>query len=284
LPPPGVLARRAGHASGRDAWQNGGMSQDLSAITPRAEELPPPGPGDHPALAKALLREALTASLASLDPAGGHPFVSLVAVATDFDGAPILLASRLALHDRNMRGDARVSLLVRRAGKGDPLAQPRLTLSGAARPAAAGHLRGRFLARHPKAALYIDFPDFGFWKIAPEAAHLVAGFGRAPELSGADLLTPLAGTESLLAGEADAVAHMNTDHAEAVGLYANRLGRAPAGAWRITGLDPEGMDLMLEDRGLRIPFPQRVEDPSGLRATLVRMAQTARETSTTSEA
>jgi putative heme iron utilization protein len=246
LPPPGVLARRAGHASGRDAWQNGGMSQDLSAITPRAEELPPPGPGDHPALAKALLREALTASLASLDPAGGHPFVSLVAVATDFDGAPILLASRLALHDRNMRG--------------------------------------RFLARHPKAALYIDFPDFGFWKIAPEAAHLVAGFGRAPELSGADLLTPLAGTESLLAGEADAVAHMNTDHAEAVGLYANRLGRAPAGAWRITGLDPEGMDLMLEDRGLRIPFPQRVEDPSGLRATLVRMAQTARETSTTSEA
>jgi putative heme iron utilization protein len=261
------------------------MSQDPSAITPRAEELPPPGPGDHLALAKALLREALTASLASLDPAGGHPFVSLVAVATDFDGAPILLASRLALHDRNMRGDARVSLLVRRAGKGDPLAHPRLTLSGTARPAEAAHLRGRFLARHPKAALYIDFPDFGFWKIAPEAAHLVAGFGRAPELSGADLLTP-AGRHRIAAGrgEADAVAHMNADHAEAVGLYANRLGRAPAGDWRITGLDPEGMDLMLEDRGLRIPFPQRVEDPSGLRATLVRMAQTARETSTPSEA
>jgi len=256
------------------------MSQDLSAITPRAEALPPPGPGDHLGLAKALLREALTASLASLDPAGGHPFVSLVAMATDFDGTPVLLASRLALHDRNMRGDARVSLLVRRVGKGDPLAHPRLTLSGTARPAAAPHLRGRFLTRHPKAALYIDFPDFGFWTITPEAAHLVAGFGRAPELPGADLLTSLAAAESLLGGEADAIAHMNADHADAIGLYATRLGRAEAGPWRVTGFDPEGMDLVLEDRSLRIPFPGRVKDTASLRATLVHMARTARQMGT----
>lgn len=256
------------------------MSQDLSAITPRAKALPPPGPGDHLALAKALLREALTASLASLDPAGGHPFVSLVAMATDFDGAPLLLASRLALHDRNMRGDARVSLLLRRMGKGDPLAHPRLTLSGTARPAEAPHLRTRFLARHPKAALYIDFPDFGFWTITPEAAHLVAGFGRAPELPGPELLISLDGAEGLLAGEADAIAHMNADHADAISLYATRLGRAEAGPWRVVGFDPEGMDLMREDHGLRIPFPARVQDTSGLRTTLARMAETAREAST----
>ncbi|MBO1076164.1 HugZ family pyridoxamine 5'-phosphate oxidase [Roseomonas marmotae] len=257
------------------------MSTDGPAITPRAETLPEPGAGDHPALAHALLREALTASLATLDPgaagAGGHPFVSLVTVATDYDGAPLLLASRLALHSRNMAADGRVSLLLSRGGKGDPLAHPRLTLSGMAQPAEAPHLRQRFLARHPKSALYIDFPDFRFWRVRPLAAHLVAGFGRAPELPPAALLTDLTGAGALLAAEPEAVAHMNQDHAEAIGLYATRLGGAAPGHWRMTGLDPDGMDLMLEGQALRIPFPERALDPGALRALLVRLAKQARE-------
>lgn len=252
------------------------MSTDDTAITPRAETLPPPAAGDHPALAKALLREARTASLATLDAGTGHPFVSLVTAATDFDGAPILLASRLALHTRNMQADGRVSLLFQRTGKGDPLAHPRLSLSGRATPTAAPHVRGRFLARHPKAALYIDFPDFAFWRVEPLSAHLVAGFGRAPELPGDAVLTSIDGAADLLAGEASAVRHMNEDHAEALNLYATRFGRAASGPWRLAGLDPEGMDLLLEDRGLRVPFPERVTDLAGLRNTLVRMAQEAR--------
>jgi putative heme iron utilization protein len=258
-------------------WQNSPMSLDNPAITPRAEILPEPAQGDHATLARALLREALVASLATLDPAGGHPFVSLALTATDHDGAPLLLASRLSLHTRNMAADGRASLLLARAGRGDPLAHPRLTLSGLARPLEAPHLRGRFLARHPKAALYIDFPDFGFWRIDPQAAHLVAGFGRAPELPPADLLTDLAGAEALLAAEPDAVAHMNADHAEAIGLYAAQLGGGAPGPWRMTGLDPAGMDLLLEDRGLRITFPERVLEPGALRSLLARMAKEARQ-------
>jgi putative heme iron utilization protein len=253
------------------------MSKNGPAITPRAEALPEPGAGDHPALARALMREAMTASLATLDPAGGHPFVSLTTVATDFDGAPVILASRLALHSRNMEADGRVSLLLSRSGKGDPLAHPRLTLSGTAARSDAPHLRRRFLARHPKAALYVDFPDFSFWTVAPQAAHLVAGFGRAPELAPEALLTDLSGAEALLQAEADAVAHMNTDHAEAIGLYARHLAGGAPGPWRLAGLDPEGMDLVLEAQALRIPFPEPVRDPAGLRDLLARMARQARE-------
>ncbi|MDB5368478.1 MAG: Pyridoxamine 5-phosphate oxidase family protein [Roseomonas sp.] len=252
------------------------MSTDDAAITPRAEPPPNPAAGDDAALARALLREAMTASLATLDPAGGHPFASLVTVATDFGGAPLLLVSRLALHTRNMRADGRVSLLLSRPGKGDPLAHPRLTLSGMAAPAEAPHLRRRFLARHPKAALYAGFPDFGFWRVEPGGTHLVAGFGRAPELPPAALLTDLTGAGPLLAAEPDAVAHMNADHAEAIGLYAVHLGGAAPGPWRLAGLDPEGMDLLLEGRGLRVPFPERVTDPGALRRLLARLAAEAR--------
>jgi putative heme iron utilization protein len=247
------------------------MSNDDTAITPRTEALPPPGPGDHVALARALVREALSVSLATLDPTGGHPFVSLATVATDFDGVPILLASRLALHSRNMQGNARISLLFQRNGKGDPLAHPRLTVSGLAQPVQAPHLRGRFLARHPKAALYIDFPDFSFWRVQPQAAHLVAGFGRAPELDGAALLTDTKGAEALMEAEASAVSHMNADHADAIALYAG----CP-GPWRMAGLDPEGMDLLTEGRGLRVLFPGRINDSGTLRQVLARMAQQAR--------
>ena len=54
-------------------------------------------PGFDPVAAtKKLLREARTGALATLMPGSGDPYCSLVNVATAFDGAPLLLLSRLA--------------------------------------------------------------------------------------------------------------------------------------------------------------------------------------------
>src|SRR6187549_4199474 len=72
-------------------------------------------------LGKALLRGTRTATLATLDRNTGHPFASLVNVATDLDGAPLILVSRLATHTANLEVDGRASLLFAATGKGDPL-------------------------------------------------------------------------------------------------------------------------------------------------------------------
>ena len=48
-------------------------------------------------------------------------------------------------------------------------------------------LRAHWLKGHPKAALYIDFPDFAFVRLVPESALLNGGFARAFRLSPADL-------------------------------------------------------------------------------------------------
>jgi len=69
---------------------------------------------------------------------------------------------------------------------------------------------------------------------------------------------------------------MNEDHAEAVRLYATKLLGADDGAWRLTGLDPEGLDLALNDATLRLPFPQRVATADDLRRALVNLAAKAR--------
>lgn len=240
-------------------------------------------PADEEArsLAKALIRAARSGSLATLEAGSGHPFASLTSVATDIDGAPLILTSRLSGHTANLAADPRCSLLLGQPGKGDPLAHPRITLICAAQSLdrdsdVGGRVRRRFLARHPKAALYVDFPDFAFFRLAPRRASLNGGFGRAYDLSPVDLLTDLADAEELADIEESAVAHMNQDHAEALSLYATKLLGQPEAAWRCAGLDPEGLDLVAGDLAARLPFPERVAEAGGLRRLLKRLAEEAR--------
>jgi heme iron utilization protein len=216
-------------------------------------------------------------ALATLEP-DGTPFASLVTIATDADGTPLMLLSRLSAHTRNLLADPRCSLLFSQGGKGDPLAHPRLTVVGRALQTAEARARERFLARHPKAKLYADFPDFGFFALAPEAGHLNGGFAKAATLTRDQLLLDLSDAQAIVAGERGAVEHMNADHADALALYAAGAGGAADLPWRLTGLDPEGMDLMAADRTVRVPYPERVTDMGALRKSLVAMAARARAT------
>ena len=140
-------------------------------------------------------------------------------------------------------------------------------------------MKARFLRRNPKAALYADFGDFAFWRLAVEAAHLNGGFAKAADFPAADILTSLDGADDLIAAEEGALVHMNADHPEALALYATRLAGEPAGRWRATGLDPEGIDLAAGDMTTRVAFPRRVNGPGDLRAVLAEMAAAARANS-----
>jgi putative heme iron utilization protein len=140
------------------------------------------------AIAREILKNAGSAALATLG-ADGAPFATLAAIALDTDGTPVMLLSRLAVHTANLARDPRASLLISGAASArNPLQNPRLTLTGIVEPVAKEAVRGLFLARHPDAASYIDFADFVFFRLRIEAAHMVAGFGRAGSLSPAELL------------------------------------------------------------------------------------------------
>jgi heme oxygenase (biliverdin-IX-beta and delta-forming) len=246
----------------------------------RLPEGAPSADFDAAAVAKALLRAARAGALATIDRNTGHPFGSLVNVATDIDGSPLILISRLSTHTANLEKDKRASLLLASVGRGDPLAHPRLTVLGDFAPISRDHadearLRRRFLARHPKSELYAGFADFSFWRLGVVSAHLNAGFARAGDLKAGDLITDIGGAENLIEAEAGAVAHMNDDHAEALRLYATKLLGAEDGPWRLTGLDPEGIDLAQGDATLRLPFGQRVTTAAGLRKVLVDLAAQA---------
>jgi len=253
-----------------------------NASEPRGPARPLPAdeaPFDAIGLARNLLRGIRSGALATLDP-DGTPFASLVTIATDADGTPLMLLSRLSAHTRNLLTNPRCSLLFAQTGKGDPLAHPRLTVVGRATQTGETRARERFLARHPKAKLYADFPDFGFFALDPEAGHLNGGFAKAATLTRAQLLLDLTGAEAIVAGERGAVEHMNADHADALALYAAGSGAEAGLPWRLTGLDPEGMDLMANDRTARVIYPERVSDMGALRKSLVAMAAQARASGT----
>ena len=230
-------------------------------------------------LARSLLRRSRQGALATLMAGSGDPYCSLVNVASDADGAPVLLISRLAVHTRNIAGDNRVSLMLDERAEGDPLEGARIMLAGRAEQAVGDDiaaLRRRYLNAHPSAEAFVECKDFSFFKIRPSGAHLVAGFGRIVDLEPDQFLTDISGAAALLAAEQGAIDHMNADHREATNLYATRLLGAEAADWCCTGCDPDGLDLQAGGKTLRLDFPERVTGPGELRKMLVRLAEEAR--------
>ena len=227
-------------------------------------------------VAKKLLREARSGALATLIAPAGDPYCSLVNVATDADGAPLLLLSRLAVHTKNILADPRASLMLDERKEGDPLQGARITLMGTMAATDDAAARRRYLARQPEAEMFASFGDFSLYRMTVKTAHLVAGFGRIVDLGAEDLLTETGDAAELLASEQDIVAHLNRDHPDAVQLYATRLLGARAGEWRCVGCDPEGLELQFGRTALRLAFPERVRELAALREALKRLAQEAR--------
>ena len=234
--------------------------------------------------ARRLLRSIRAGALATIAP-DGFPLATLVNVATAFDGSPLLLMSGLSAHTKNLLAEPRASILLSEGGKGDPLAHARLTVVGravriddsTAREAA----KARFLARHPKSALYADFGDFAFWRLEVARALLNGGFARAAEFTAQALLSEVADAGELAEIEPGALEHLNGDHGEAVRLYATRLLGEKEGRWRATGVDPDGMDLALGDLTARLPFPARITNGKSLRECLAELGRKARAMSDT---
>src|SRR6266852_3465793 len=188
----------------------------LPGIMPnrRPETASPPEDFNPIAVAKQLLRGTRAGALATLDRNTGHPFSSLVNVATDADGSPLILVSRLSTHTANIEVDPRASVLLASTGKGDPLAHPRLTVLGTfanieRNAPDAARVQRRFLSRHPKSRLYAGFGDLTFWRLNVVSAHLNGGFARAAHLKASDVITSLDGAEEIVEIEEGAVGHMN---------------------------------------------------------------------------
>ena len=213
--------------------------------------------------ARLLLRRARTGTLASLNREDGIPYASLVNVATDVEGRPLILVSTLAWHTRNLLAEPRASVMVAEPpAEGDALTGARVTVMGRFATVDDPALRRRYLARHPAAAVYAGFGDFDLWRLEPERIHAVAGFGRIETLDADEVIPSM---PEMAAIEESAISHMNSDHADAIERYAVKLLGATPGPWKIAAIDPDGADLLKEQKVLRLAFDQPAVSAEQLR-------------------
>ncbi len=228
--------------------------------------------------ARALIRGAVSATLASS--AGGQPFASLVTPAPAPDLSPLLWLSTLSEHTRHLAAEPRCALLFTGVAEGlNPQTAPRVTVTGLAEQvpeAEVPALKARWLARHPYAALYADFADFGLWRIRIGGALHVGGFARAERIKASELAPDPDALAAVVETEAEIIQHVNDDHSDAVAAIAQGLLGGEPGDWRLVAVDVDGCDLSNGNRSVRLAFLTQVSDADGVRAALIRAAREGR--------
>jgi putative heme iron utilization protein len=125
-----------------------------------------------------------------------YPFGSLVQYALDASGNPIFFISAMAQHTRNVLANPRASLLVAESVPPEQaVVAGRVTLLGDIEPLReTSDVAPLFLARHPDAAQWAGFGDFGFYRLWVKAIYFVGGFGQMGWVSPEDyssVLPPL---------------------------------------------------------------------------------------------
>jgi putative heme iron utilization protein len=134
--------------------------------------------------ARALLRAARTATLATVD-ASGAPLATLVAVTDDGEGRPLFLLSSLAEHTRNLRARPDASVLISE-GDAATMNRARVTFIGRLRwleGPEADAARQRFLQTHDEAQTWVTLKDFAPARLELTAVRFVGGFARAQALT-----------------------------------------------------------------------------------------------------
>lgn len=236
----------------------------------------------HASLARSLTENGGYGTLSTLT-GKGYPYGSLAAFATD-RGAPYLLVSDLAEHTINAKRDPRAGFFVTDddSGAGDDLlARPRVTLLGRLVPLdPSPDLRDAYLDRHPYAKRYVDFPDFGWWRLDVEQIRYVGGFGV---MSWVDADAHSRAEADPVVGHADGIlAHMNEDHADACLSYARHLaGVENATSATAVGVDRYGFTLWADTaegpQVARVAFGDPVDSSGEVRAAAVALVARVRQ-------
>jgi putative heme iron utilization protein len=138
-------------------------------------------------------------------------------------------------------------------------------------------VRSCYLERHANASYWVDFQDFGFFRMALAEIYFVGGFGSMGWVMPADYVQ--AAVDPLADEAANLIRELNTDHTETLLLLARALGHVDAQQATVTALDRLGFHLRFTtpDRmqGGRVAFAGPVRNESEVRAGLAGLAAQA---------
>jgi len=247
---------------------------------PALPQLPEPNYAERVRTLVSLTSVATLSTLSRRHP--GFPFGSLMPYALDSEGRPIFLISNMAMHTQNLKADPRASLFIGQTlTDEDPLGTARATLVGRAEPIPESEVtsaREQYLARYESSRYWVDFTDFGFFRLQPIDIYYVGGFGVMGWVAADDYMQ--ASPDPLAAVAPGIIAHMNADHVDAMILLARTHAKLEATEATMTSVDRLGFFLRLKTadgmKGARINYPREVATAHDARQVLVEMVQQGR--------
>ena len=217
----------------------------------------------------------------------GWPFGSISPYALTNAGEPVILISEIAEHTRNLRADARASLIVQDSNATeDPQAGARATLVGYAMPVPEPYVEDasrRYLQLFPNSASFFDAHDFTLFQIKVSKVRFIGGFGEIYWLDRHEIIAADADSNvDPVAAHAEMICdHMNEDHADALIMYAAAFAETQAESSRMISVDSRGFDMIAQAHGarkhLRIDFQSPVTTTEEVRAVMVEMVRCARQ-------
>ncbi len=252
---------------------------------PPLPQLPEPS---HAERVRTLVSQASVATLCTLSrKQAGFPFGSLMPYALDEKGRALFLISNMAMHTQNLKGDPRASLfVVTAADSDDVLGAARATLLGQATPVPASDIaaaREIYLAAHQGSRYWVDFADFGFFRLEPIDIYYVGGFGVMGWVDAGDYTS--AAPDPLAPAAAGIIAHMNLDHVDAMVVLARTHAALEATEVAMTAVDRLGFSVRAKTaegmKGARINFPREVRTSQATREVLIEMLRAAKTGSQT---
>jgi hypothetical protein len=202
--------------------------------------------------------------------------------ALDSQGRPNFLVSNMAMHTQNLNADPRASLFITQAaGDNEPLGAARATIIGQATAIPEEDLaatRVIYLARHENSRYWVDFADFGFFRLELVDIYYVGGFGVMSWVDAREY--GAASPDPLATAAAGIIGHMNADHSDAMILLARNYAGIEATEAAMTAVDRLGFHLRLRTadgmKGTRINYPTEVRTTDGARKALVEMVRRAK--------
>ena len=244
---------------------------------------PRPAEPSHAERARTLFSQATVATLSTLSRKHpGFPFGSLMPYALDPAGRPVFLISNMAMHTQNLKAEPRASLFVaQNAVDGDPLGAARATLIGMVKPVPESEVasaRELYVSTHENSRYWVDFSDFGFFRLEPVDLYYVGGFGVMGWVGAVDYEE--ACEDPLSSAAPGILIHMNADHVDAMILLARTHAGIEATEASMTSVDRLGFYIRLKTKdgmkGTRINFNQEVRTPKQTREALVEIVRLAK--------
>jgi putative heme iron utilization protein len=244
---------------------------------PERPQIPEPSHAERVRTMMSLGSVATLSTMSKKHP--GFPFGSLMPYALDDAGRAIFLISNMAMHTQNLKADGRASLFVGPKGvEDDPLGAARATLVGnvtAVPEEDKAAARELYLARHENSRYWVDFADFGFFRLEPVEVYYVGGFGTMGWVEAPDYA--VAAPDPLAGAAAGIIGHMNADHVDSMIRLAEKHAGIVASEAAMTSVDRLGFTLRLKTeegmKGARVNFLREVTNAQETRTVLVEMVR-----------